>query len=45
MFGARGSMGMSLYGGPMGFNPHMMNPMAMGSMPYSPMMLGHRAWM
>ena len=43
-FGSGYPMGMSLYGGPMGFSPYMMNPRMMGGMPYSPMNLGYRAW-
>jgi len=42
--GAGYPMGMSLYGGPMMMNPYMMNPYNMGSLPYSPMSLGYRAW-
>ncbi|MCK6550381.1 hypothetical protein L6R52_31380 [Myxococcota bacterium] len=37
-------LGASLYGGPMMYNPYMMNPMAMGAMPYSPLGMGYRAW-
>lgn len=33
MFG-RGGMGMGMYGGMMGMNPYMMNPMMMGGLPY-----------
>jgi hypothetical protein len=43
MYG-RFPLGASIYGGPMAFNPYMMNPMAMGGMPYPMMGFGRPFW-
>ena len=46
MFSGGMPFGASMYGNPamMGMNPYMMNPMAMGTMPYAPMGLGAAMW-